>query len=170
MAKSLPKLTLKGIVRFSQSLVISKKERGCWMWTGAFTKNGYGLFWFGRRQYLAHRISYLLHFGNDPGPMLVCHKCDNKKCVRPAHFFLGTHADNHADMMNKGRHPQRGPKGEAHSKSKLKNGDIPKIRALIKAGERSKDIAPKFGVSPATIWQIKTKRTWSHIKGENDEI
>jgi hypothetical protein len=86
-----------------------KVRRGpeCWGWEGS-TRMGYGMLSYpvapGKRSTVgAHRVSYYLHYGVDPGKLFVCHKCDNPICTRPDHLFLGTAADNNADMWAKGR-------------------------------------------------------------------
>lgn len=96
----------------------------CWQWIGG-AAGEYGGAWFERRQELAHRISWILHFGKIPGGMFVLHKCDNKLCVNPEHLFLGTQADNMRDKVEKGRqargdrngarlHPESRARGERH--------------------------------------------------------
>ncbi len=95
-----------------------QKGDGCWAWTGATFRGGYGAF---RRQGKichAHRVSYELANGTIEGhvpghpelEVVVMHRCDNPNCVRPDHLELGTDADNIADMWRKGR----GSKGAKH--------------------------------------------------------
>lgn len=77
----------------------------CWIWRGACFQKGYGQFWTGKtkKKIKAHRYSWVLHNGQIPNGFYVLHKCDNMVCVKPSHLFLGTHADNVADKISKGR-------------------------------------------------------------------
>lgn len=76
-------------------------DNGCVLWSGATTKSGYPILQVNNRQ---HRVSRLLLGLTDPG-LFACHTCDRPRCVAIAHLFIGTPADNLADMRNKGRAP-----------------------------------------------------------------
>jgi hypothetical protein len=91
-----------------------KKTRACWNWTaGCFNHprggTSYGCFYLGsrtdgtRKMHPAHRVAYELSVGAVPPGMKVLHKCDNPRCVNPAHLFLGTQRQNVDDMVAKGR-------------------------------------------------------------------
>lgn len=81
---------------------VSKSE-GCWEWTAAL-RSGYGVFYADGRLHRAHRVSWEIANGPIAEGLLVCHRCDNRRCVRPDHLFLGTSTDNNRDMTEKGRH------------------------------------------------------------------
>lgn len=76
---------------------------GCWLWTAATDECGYGRFLFRGRNTHAHRVSWILNFGEIPTGIQVCHKCDIPPCVNPDHLFLGTARDNRHDSIAKGR-------------------------------------------------------------------
>lgn len=76
---------------------------GCWEWTGKVRRDGYGACWSGGREMLAHRVSFAREHGEIPAGAVVCHKCDNPRCINPQHLFMGTQGDNLRDAFAKGR-------------------------------------------------------------------
>src|SRR5579875_2869953 len=86
-----------------------KNESECWEWKGGLVSNGYGyLVEYDNdnkhlKTHLAHRLSYKLHNGVLNENKVICHKCDNRKCVNPNHLFEGSQKENIDDMMKKGR-------------------------------------------------------------------
>lgn len=79
------------------------KTDSCWLWKGRLNTQGYGISKRYKYQYAAHRISYLLFNGELERGKVICHTCDNPKCVNPFHLFQGTHKDNFNDMLSKNR-------------------------------------------------------------------
>lgn len=82
----------------------------CWLWTGTVTSRGYPTISLKGRTFRATRVALFLEAGIDPGERLACHRCDCPPCVRGSHLWPGSAAENHADMMAKGRWkpPQKG--------------------------------------------------------------
>ena len=138
------------------------KSDGCWRWAGSLATAGYGRINLGGGvRVLAHRHSYELHFGELPDGLFVCHRCDNRACVNPAHLFLGTCADNNADAAAKGR--LRGQPGEANCRAKLTPDDVRRIRQRKAGGERAADLAQEYGVTPAAVYHLVRRLTWGHV-------
>ena len=139
--------------------------RDCWEWEGALSSAGYGS--FKQRSYEAvgaHRFAYAIHYNRDPGPLLVCHRCDNRKCCNPHHLFLGTVKDNSRDMARKGRARNGDNRGEKNARARLKETDVRQIRRLFDAGLNNKQIAKRYDVTHSMISCIRTGKSWIHVK------
>jgi len=154
----------------------SKVDRSgdCWLYVpGPSTR--YGIFCPGHQgKVSAHRFSYELAYGPIPLGMLVCHRCDVKRCVRPDHLFLGTSADNIHDMHAKGRgqrgdkhsarlRPETRPRGSAHGRARLTERDVTEIRAALALGTRGTVLARRFCVTVSTISRINKGHIWRHV-------
>lgn len=96
-----------------------------------------------------------------PDDMLVCHTCDNPRCVNPEHLFLGTHKDNAEDRRAKGR--SRTTVGKENGHAKLTEADVLEIRELHAHGMNQCDIGKKFGVTHSAIHLIVKRKNWTHI-------
>lgn len=132
-----------------------KKTDGCWEWTGCLSDTGYGTFYLAPTNRGAHQAAWTLFVGPIPPGMCVLHRCDNRKCVRPEHLFIGSKKDNSLDMAAKNRHHIPGLKGEDHGEAKLSNADVREIRARLAKGEKGSYLAEVFRVHPTLISMIK---------------
>jgi hypothetical protein len=139
----------------------------CWPWLGARSENGYGRFSSTRgRHHYAHRLVWELEFGPIAAGMVVCHRCDNPVCCNPAHLWLGTQAENLADMREKGRRPpleKHGQAGERNNQARLTDANVRAIRALHRAGVSQVTLSRTFGVGQTTIGHVVHGRTWRHV-------
>ncbi len=141
---------------------------GCWHWQGAVNESGYGVIGRagrGKGQVKAHRLSYEIatgvHLRQD---QLVCHHCDNPRCVNPAHLFIGTHRDNSHDCWSKGRaSPPPRRQGSKNRSAKLDEGLIPEVFRLRSLGLTTYQIADVFGIGRSAICDVLKRKTWRHV-------
>lgn len=135
----------------------------CWLWAAYINPTGYGQITTGGKPQLAHRVAWVVENGEIPEGLNVLHKCDVRACVNPSHLFLGSHADNSADMVSKGR--TRPVNGSRVWSSKLSDSDV---MAILGAKDASTiDLATRFGVAKATIINIRAGRRWKHLQGDH---
>lgn len=134
---------------------------GCWLWPGA-VQRGYGVIGEGRNLTATHRVTYR-EFRGDPTGKVVCHKCDVPACCNPDHLFLGTQADNLADMRAKGRWRPPVLKGEGHPHSILTETQVAEIRRQFAAGVTQTALAARFGTAQANVSSIVLRKAWRHV-------
>lgn len=135
-----------------------RKGPRCWEWSGAKDGKGYGKFGVGsmrdgtRKLVPTHRFVWELIKGPiEDADLYVCHRCDNRSCVNPAHLFLGTHAENMADMKSKGR--------SSRHMCALTPAEVAEVRDILGSQSQAR-IARLFGVSPMVISRIARNETY----------
>lgn len=79
------------------------KTGDCWLWTASVGSHGYGQMTIAGRPVTAHRYSAMFHFGMFDRRSWVLHTCDERRCVRPSHLYLGDRQRNIQDMVDRGR-------------------------------------------------------------------
>lgn len=112
-----------------------------------------------RKQRRAHRLLFELLRGPIPPGMSVCHRCDNPPCCEPAHLFLGTHAENMADMAAKGRAHSHA--GDRNPRSRLSAAQVAEARARLAVGQSAASVARVFGVSGSAVRDALAGKTWN---------
>lgn len=139
-----------------------EKTEACWLWTGLLSWKGYGITAVHQRHVGAHRLAYELAYGPIPPGMFICHHCDNRRCVRPDHLFLGTAQDNTDDMLRKGR--ESWAVGERGGLAVLTEAQVREARERYRRGEGShRSLALEYGISKGAMCHILTYRTWKHV-------
>lgn len=145
------------------------KTDSCWLWSGGSRgKTGYGAIKHQGKVIDAHRFSYIFHKGEIPIGFMVCHTCDNRKCVNPDHLFLGTPQDNAKDAFKKGRmHPLSKetcfkPGHITHNKI-ISDITAKEIKLDINLGLKVGVIAKKFNIPVYKVSDIKRGHTYAHI-------
>lgn len=145
--------------RFEQKFVRGAPN-DCWNWTAAQSHNGYGLVTFAGGSRRAHRVSYVLYNGPLPTrtPLVIRHRCNNPLCVNPTHLRPGTQTQNSHDRLMSGRWWGA---GESNPGAKLTRKQVSAIRLDPR---RPSEVAPEYGVDPATIGEIRRYRMWKSVR------
>lgn len=136
-------------------------QSGCLLWTGSVNDKGYPMFnertpqgkW---RAIGAHRWIFREKFGYLPE--VVMHRCDTPRCVDWERCLqAGTHAENMADMITKGR--------ALHSAAlfRFKANEVREIRSRRELGETVGQLAAAYGVSLNSISGIVNRRTYRSV-------
>lgn len=153
----------------------------CWLWTGCLMHKDYGQYRSpDGRTILAHRMAWILTYGEIPDELCVLHVCDEPRCVRPDHLWLGTKADNNRDMAAKGRHASRKgtaylPRGDQHHSrrnpecvlradrhpmARLNWDVVGEIRRAAAEGATGSEVARRFGISGPHARKIIRGDSW----------
>ncbi len=136
----------------------------CWPWRSAVLANGYGEFGMNKTMRSAHRVAWELTNGPIPHGMSICHRCDYKQCVNPAHLFAATPRENTQDMIAKGRRAYTGCRGSTNGRAKLTPHHVQTIRLLTSSSVLGTTaIARLFGVNRSTILLISKRVRWPDV-------
>lgn len=152
---------------FEALLSNTKTVNGCWEWQGALYWDGYGqkMCRVNGKKFLrrTHRLVWEIIHGKPNHH--ICHKCDNPKCINPAHLFDGTMSENMVDMHKKGRGKKlhQCARGERIAKAKLNEEKVRQIRILLSSGRSVTSLAKEYNIGRTAISSIKHNHTWKHV-------
>lgn len=114
----------------------------CYLWNHGKTSCGYAQTSFGHSTELVHRLTYEAANGTVPKGLELHHLCEHRDCIRPDHLVALTHAA-HARVS---------------SYAKL---TVQAAREIQASANRVTNLATQYGVSSATICEIRSGRKWN---------
>lgn len=159
--------------RFFAKVDASGGPDACHVWTASRYPSGYGQFGFDGSTIGAHRMAWMIEYGEIPAGMLVLHRCDNRPCCNIRHLFIGTQQDNIDDMMAKGRGNHGGPnaaRGERQAFSKITEVMAAEIREMYATTSITQAaLAAQFGIGQSAVSAIIRGGTWAHVGGERGD-
>lgn len=134
-------------------------DNGCWNCTSHFcTNDGYPICTVNKKHRTVVRVLYEHIFGPIGEGKVLRHACDNPRCINPLHLLLGSHADNVADRVKRGRSAI----GSNHGRAKLTENDVLVIRERLKY-QTPTELAEIYNVDRRVIYQIRKGLTWNHV-------
>ncbi len=158
-------VTKEQLRRIAKRIKTTTDTDDCWEHSYAPDKNGYATIYINYQKYRLSRFIYEYHYQEDiPKNMLICHSCDNPKCVNPKHLFIGSHKDNMKDMVNKNRQA----KGENQGTSKLTTIEVETILldCLNNKFNNMSEVSRCYKVSVQQITRILEGESWNHISSK----
>lgn len=135
---------------------------GCWHWTGARRRDGYGIFKVSGHNYAVHRLTLAMKLGRPiAAGAFALHACHKRSCCNPAHLREGSHADNMRDMVESGRVAT----GDKKRNAKFTVEDVLRIRELADAGHKTKAIIQHLCLRAGAnaVSDIAARATWRHV-------
>lgn len=139
-------------------IVVTVNEAGCYCCLSHIgNSDGYPRLHRNGRFLNLSRIIYEDIHGAIPPGLVIRHTCDNPSCANPEHLIIGTHADNVADCVERGRTTM----GVKNAAAKLTDSDVAAIQR--DKTTKSKALGQRYGVHPATIRAIRRRSLWRHV-------
>lgn len=139
--------------RFWEKVDRSAGPDSCHLWTAARNPDGYGTFWFHKRNQNSHRVAWQIEHGPISAGQNVLHECDTPGCVNHSHLFLGTQLDNMRDMEEKGR-SNRTYGGTGGGRSLMSDEDVERLKAMRASGMTMQAIGDELGVTKSSVSKI----------------
>jgi hypothetical protein len=136
-----------------------EKTKTCWLWTGTITGMGYGTIRVRGRYVFVHRYAWELGHRKLSRWECVLHRCDNPRCIRPSHLWVGTQAENQDDKVGKFRQAV----GEKNGRHKLTEEQVIEIRRRLRRGDRVVDLASEFNITRSSVRKIGLHLSWNCV-------
>lgn len=156
----IPKLTDSESSRFFSKVDVRSDPDSCWLWLGAKTKKGHGLFRLRGRLMKSHRVAFVLGGGIlKPGQLVIHGPCNNSGCCRYDHLSAGTYKMNAEDRKRDGTNND----GARNGKSKMTTLLVISIRESYADGRSQASLAKEHNLDDSAIHRIVRRKNWKHI-------
>lgn len=138
-------------------------ENGCWNSTACPGSSRPQVYYDGWQQY-AYRVSYQVHVGPIPPGAMICHHCDNPRCINPAHLYAGSAADNGRDASARGRARTTPRYGADHHLTTLTTEQVLEVCDRYARGDATQaQLAREYGMTQTGIGHLVRGETWTEV-------